>query len=326
MDTPSKGKAGWIAAFGVGILLALGTRETVARAGVATTRDSSSFKTPRKLTTDGIKNFFQLSDRIYSGGQPEGEAGFAALQKRGVKTIISVDGTRPDVETAARFGLRYVHIPFGYDGVLGTNAVRLVKAAQVFPGAVFIHCHHGQHRGPAAAAIVCEGLEGWTAERAHAWLELAGTDTNYAGLFKVVREFRPPGAEELATVATNFPTCATLPGLVEAMVQIDHQFDALKAVRLAGFRPPVDQPDLSPGHESLLLWESFREARRLDSAGQRGPAFLADLAAAEARAGELHRRLASLGAEVTPAGREAAEMAFHRMADTCVTCHVAHRN
>ena len=308
------------------ILLVLGRKDAVAGADVASTGDSALPKTPHRLAAAGINNFFQLTGRIYSGSQPSGDAGFATLKKRGVKTIISVDGTRPDVETAARFGLRYGHIPFGYDGVLGTNAERLVKAAQVFPGAVFIHCHHGQHRGPTAAAIVCEGLEGWTAERAHAWLELAGTDTNYAGLFKVVREFHPPSGQELANVATNFPAHAKLPGLVEAMVQIDQQLDALKAIRQAGFRTPANQPDLSPAHESLLLWESFREAQRLETARKRGASFLAELAGAEANADELHRRLTELSTETTPARREVAERTFKAMGQACAACHQKHRN
>ncbi len=319
------GMARWSGGFGLAGLLVLGHSALVAGPDTASPARTPPYW-PHKLAAAGISNFFQLGERIYSGGQPAGDAGFATLQQLGVKTIISVDGTRPEVETAARFGLRYVHLPFGYDGVLGTNAVRLVRAAQVFPGAVFIHCHHGQHRGPTAAALVCEGLEGWSAEQARAWLELAGTDTNYPGLFKVVREFHPPSAEELAGVATNFPATAKLPGLVEAMVQIDQQFGALKAIRQAGFRTPANQPDLSPAHESLLLWESFREAQRLASARQRGPEFLAELAGAEAKADELHRRLAGAGTEPTVTRREAAEQTFQAMGQACATCHQQHRN
>src|SRR5436190_7225199 len=64
---------------------------------------------PQPLHADGIENFFQLSDKVYSGSTPEGEKAFAELKKRGIKTIISVDGAKPDVETAKKFDLRYVH-------------------------------------------------------------------------------------------------------------------------------------------------------------------------------------------------------------------------
>src|SRR5262245_33238393 len=63
----------------------------------------------------GLHNVFRLSAKLYSGSVPEGETGFCSLCSLGVRTIISVDGARPDVATAHRFGLLYVHLPFGYD-------------------------------------------------------------------------------------------------------------------------------------------------------------------------------------------------------------------
>src|SRR5438046_379302 len=65
----------------------------------------------------GIENAFRVTDRMISGSQPEGDAAFAALAKAGVKTIISVDGSKPDVATAKKYGLRYIHLPIGYDGI-----------------------------------------------------------------------------------------------------------------------------------------------------------------------------------------------------------------
>src|SRR4051812_6205480 len=64
----------------------------------------------------GIHNLFRLSPKLYTGSVPEGEAGFRSLRALGVRTLISVDGARPDVATARRFGLLYVHLPIGYDG------------------------------------------------------------------------------------------------------------------------------------------------------------------------------------------------------------------
>ncbi len=105
------------------------------------------------LEAAGVHNLFRVSDRVYSGSTPDGDAGFAALERLGVKTIISVDGARPDAEAAARHGIRYVHLPFGYDGIPRDKAVALVRVARDSPGPVYVHCHHGKHRGPAAVAI-----------------------------------------------------------------------------------------------------------------------------------------------------------------------------
>ena len=93
----------------------------------------------RALHAPGLENFFQLTDTIYSGSAPEGDAGFQSLKDRGIKTIITVDGAKPDVELAKKYGLRYVHLPIGYDGVPEAQAMRMVKAAESLPGPVYIH-------------------------------------------------------------------------------------------------------------------------------------------------------------------------------------------
>ena len=84
-------------------------------------RDASppTEETPRLGAVDapGLHNVYRLTDKLLSGSGPEGDEGFASLQQLGVKTVLSVDGARPDVARARRFGLRYVHLPIGYDGV-----------------------------------------------------------------------------------------------------------------------------------------------------------------------------------------------------------------
>ena len=181
------------------------------------------------LTARGIDNFYQLSGRIYSGSSPEGEAAFADLKALGIKTIITVDGTKPDVETARRFGIRYVHLPIGYDGVPPQQALRLVKAAETLPGPIFVHCHHGLHRGPTGAAVICMALERWTPEQAGSWLRLAGTSTNYAGLYRSVKQFHPSAAEVMKTVSGDFPEKSAVSPLADVMIQIDERFDRLEA-------------------------------------------------------------------------------------------------
>jgi hypothetical protein len=212
-----------------------------------------------------------------------------------------------------------VHLPIGYDGVPTSDTWLLVKAVEVSPGPVFVHCHHGKHRGPTAAALACAGVEGWTAERALQWMETAGTATNYAGLYRSVREFRAPTREELRGLPADFPAQARVSDLAEAMVKIDDQFEGLKAIRSAGFHTPADQPDLSPGNQSLMLWESLREAQRLEASQKRGENFLAEMGKAENAAKDLHGRL-----KATATG--GAEQAFQAVAGSCSACHKAHRD
>src|SRR4051794_27773883 len=82
---------------------------------------------PVPIAEPGLPHAFRVSDRIYSGGSPDGEAGFAELERLGVKTIISVDGARPDVDAATRHGIRYVHLPVGYDGIPRERVLELSK-------------------------------------------------------------------------------------------------------------------------------------------------------------------------------------------------------
>src|SRR4051812_35836928 len=64
-----------------------------------------------------LTNAHRVTPKVLSGAEPEGDAGFAALRDLGVKTVLSVDGAKPDVDLAHEHGLRYVHLPIGYGGV-----------------------------------------------------------------------------------------------------------------------------------------------------------------------------------------------------------------
>ena len=81
----------------------------IAAASFAGTHAIHAGPQPQLIKSDGIENFYRLSDSIYSGSSPENEPAFVELQKHGIKTIISVDGAKPEVEMAKNFGLRYVH-------------------------------------------------------------------------------------------------------------------------------------------------------------------------------------------------------------------------
>ncbi len=272
------------------------------------------------LKAPGIDNFYQLTDRFYSGSAPEGDAAFAALQKLGIKTIITVDGTKPDVESARRFGIRYVHLPIGYDGVPAAQALRLVKAAETVPGPVYVHCHHGLHRGPAGAAVICMAEEGWTPDQAEAWLHLAGTATNYAGLYRSVEQFHPPSPEVLKKVSSDFPEKSAVSPLADVMIQVDGRFDNLKLIKKAGYKSPASHPDLNPAEEALLLDELFKELQRSPVVEKRPAQFKTKLSDAEQAAQALHESLARGDLGNVP------EAAFQRMNDACSACHTIYRN
>ncbi|HTG45440.1 MAG TPA: hypothetical protein VK633_13010, partial [Verrucomicrobiae bacterium] len=286
--------------------------------------------------TSGLHNLFRLGPNLYSGSAPEGSPGFAELRHLGIKTIITVDGTKPDVATAKTFGLRYVHLPHGYEGISASIQLKLIQAAETLPGPFYIHCHHGFHRGPAAAAILCMAQEGWTTAQAEEWLKTAGTATHYAGLYRAVREFRNPTAEQLLSVTAEFHEIADVPALVDLMVGIDARWDNLKEFRARGYESSEQHPDFEPANEAVLLWEHFREAQRLPGATERGQDFIAQLKTAEAKSKEaegLLRQLESTtvlasrdGRDPHPNLRAQLDQAFDVLHKNCASCHETYRD
>jgi protein tyrosine phosphatase (PTP) superfamily phosphohydrolase (DUF442 family) len=272
-----------------------------------------------RIEIAGVHNAFQVTDRVYSGSQPEGDEAFAALAKLGVKTIISVDGSKPDVEAARKHGLHYIHLPFGYDGVPTNRIVELAKAAGTKSGPIFVHCHHGLHRGPTAVAIICESTAGWTTNRAAAWMREAGTAADYAGLYRSAMTMQKPAFAQLDAIK-DLPEVAQTSSLVEAMVAIDGHFSALKLSQKAGWKAPPGHADISSAHEATLLWEQFREIPRTDHTAKRTQDYWALLAEAEQATDALCKLLRE------PTDTIAIDVAFKKTGRQCAACHTKYRN
>jgi len=259
----------------------------------------------------GIENAFRVTERILSGSQPEGDKAFRALADLGVKTIVSVDGAKPDLATARRFGLRYIHLPIGYDGVPQARVPELAKVAEIpAEGLIFVHCHHGKHRGPTAVAIMCESAEGWSPAKAEEWLRKAGTGTDYGGLYRSVLEFKPVTKEQIAAVGP-LPEVAKTPGIVDAMIAIDEHIDFLKGAQSAGW-------PRAAGDATLLL-EQYREIARLEDTAKRNDSYRALLAKGTEAATTLTDALRTHSADK-------ADFAFKQLRENCAACHKEHRN
>jgi protein tyrosine phosphatase (PTP) superfamily phosphohydrolase (DUF442 family) len=263
--------------------------------------------------TSPLENLRKLSPTIYSGGEPVGDAAFSKLAEMGIRAVISVDGIRPDIEGARKHGLRYIHIPVGYEGVNPNARAALTRVVRDITGPVFIHCHHGKHRGPAAAAVACMAAGQMTHEQALEYMKVAGAGQEYQGLWTDVREFQPLAAD------------AQLPELVEAakveplaafMSALDRPWDAVKAAQTAGWKPGAD-PTKAPAQQALLLWEGLRESRRtLDGSDETLEATMDE---AVQHASDLRQALEANQLEVATA-------AYKKLEASCAQCHVDYRN
>ncbi len=273
--------------------------------------------TPVDIAT--IKNALRWNDNIYSGSCPVGEAGYKALAAMGIKTVVSVDGATPDVEDAHKAGLRYVHIPVEYSGITREDALKIIRAVRDLPGPVFIHCHHGLHRSPAATALVAIALANFDNAKADAALHQAGTGLNYKGLWKDVDEFKAPTKAEIDAADNSFPETARPATFIEAMVHIDERFDGLKVVKDGNLKSIANHPDTDPATEALLLREAFTELNRMDATAKRGPDFATKMQAAQDASQKLE--------DAIRAGNpDAANTAYDATKTTCGSCHKIYRD
>ena len=219
----------------------------------------------RRLNYESLPNAYQVNSHVISGGVPDGDNGFEQLRRLGVKTIISVDGAKPDLKRAKSHGLSYVHVPHGYDGISESQSKALAKAVLELPGPIYIHCHHGKHRSPAAAIVACIGAGLAEPGSGTAFLRAAGTSERYVGLYEAARLAKKLDRSDLGALQISFSETAQVTPLARAMVDIERTFDRLRQSRESGWRSPRSHPDLMPAHEALILKEHFVELLRLRS-------------------------------------------------------------
>jgi hypothetical protein len=271
----------------------------------------------------GLHNIIRVNAKLLSGSVPEGDTGFQTLQKLGVKTIISVDGAKPEVERAKRFSLRYVHLPIGYDGVPAVQGLRLTRAVRDLPGLIYMHCHHGKHRSPAAAAVVKLCLDDQcTVKQAINLMKQAGTDPGYVGLYASPIRLKRPTADELNKISSDFPEIASTGTLVHRMVEIDTRWEHLKLLERNDWKLTKEHPDLDPAHEAMLLREHYMELGRLPETKQRPLVYRQMLKQAEEEACQLHIALQQHGM----VKRSLAEVAFKASVVSCTRCHAQYRD
>lgn len=206
------------------------------------------------LSQSDLQNVFQIDDQIYSGSEPEGKEGFEALRKMGIKTIVSVDGIEPDLKLAKAAGIKYVHIPIGYDGISQEAGFAFAQVARELKGAIYIHCHHGRHRSPAAAAVVglCRGSV--NKKQAIQFLEQAGTSKSYTGLWRDINQFQVP------TPNSKLPKLvesAQIDPTVKMMARISRQLGQLKKMNESEAKHVKEMLPIS-----TLLREEFHETAR----------------------------------------------------------------
>ena len=104
----------------------------------------------------GIQKFEQINEHLYRGAQPA-EAGFQALKKMGIHTVLDLrdraSQTRWERHIVESLGMRFLTIPMDLhaptDGEMA-HVLTLLNSSEGWP--VFVHCEGGRDRTSAVIA------------------------------------------------------------------------------------------------------------------------------------------------------------------------------
>lgn len=283
------------------------------------------------LHWEGLHNVVHFAEDLYSGSSPETPEAFASLARRGIKTIVSVDGAPPLVALAKAAGIRYVHIPVAYATITPEQQAQLARVAKERPKPIYLHCHHGKHRGPAAAAVLWRCNDGaCTAAKSLELLKAAGTDPKYQGLYAVVEAFSPP-ASDLADSSKEelppLPESVAPPALVDAMIDLDGVWDRWKIRQAAGWPIPIENYEKvrEAAADATLLREQYEEMLRLPEADRRPAEFRMMLKAGREAAISMEVKL-GLKKPLSPELRKKLQAELVAVGKTCSGCHAKFRD
>jgi protein tyrosine/serine phosphatase len=121
-----------------------------------------------------VKNFGQMDDRFYRGGQPE-ERDFKDLAALGVKTIVDLrdDPASYEKRDSEAAGMRYVNIPMSDSSRPRDEQIEqfLKLANDPATGPFFVHCAGGRHRTGVMGAVYRMTKYGWDFDQAYKEME-----------------------------------------------------------------------------------------------------------------------------------------------------------
>ncbi|MCG3137687.1 MAG: hypothetical protein HJJLKODD_01536 [Phycisphaerae bacterium] len=305
---------GFLGMVTVGLLLGSACQEPVCH---PPTVEQQTFK----QAYPGLKNVSQFNDQLINGSAPESREAFETLRSMGIHTIISVDGARPEVELARQFGIRYVHLPIGYDGITPEEGRQLIAAYRDLPKPIYLHCYKGLHRGPAAGAYILVGSGQCPTEQAKRWMFQAGMSEEYPGLIAAVEQRQVATVEELGAPRDDYPSVAKVGGFSQLMSGVARSVDHLKLVQQAGWQTPADHPDLAPANEGKILYHYFTALAEEGAQNNRPAALQEGLTRAVIITGDL---LLLMESESPPTAD--LDQLMVRLDQECKSCHHGFRN
>lgn len=220
-----------------------------------------------------LHNLHQLTPELYSAAEPVGVEAYEELASLGIKTVISVDGVAPDKKLAESYGIEVVHIPTTYDGITDEQSRALAHAMATMPRPIFVNCHHGKHRGPAAICVGAIGSGDITNDQAIAFMKLAQTSPKYKGLWKAAETAKPLSETELHDDSIVLVEAAVIEDFVEGMAELSRLSDLIIECADNDFLAPEEHPDLAPISLAGQIHNLFRDMEDDQETIEHGPDF-----------------------------------------------------
>ena len=173
----------------------------IALAGISNAQVS---KTSEAFPNVKIKNFGQMDENYFRGGQPKKDQ-YGQLKDLGITTIIDLRNDPEEYEktTAESLGMKYINIPMD-DAEYPSDATIdqfLKEINDPANGKMYVHCKGGKHRAGVTGAVYRMEKYGWDYDQAFAEMERFKFDTSWGR--KVMKTFVQDYAKKMETKKTN---------------------------------------------------------------------------------------------------------------------------
>lgn len=123
------------------------------------------------LSRVGIKNFGQMDDRFFRGGQPKADE-YPELAALGVRTVIDLqnDPTSYEKQNVEALGMKYINIPMSDKDYPETAKIEqfLKLVNDPTTGKFYVHCAGGRHRTGVMGAVYRFNLYNWNYDQVYA--------------------------------------------------------------------------------------------------------------------------------------------------------------
>jgi protein tyrosine/serine phosphatase len=159
-----------------------------------------------QATNVTIKNFGQMDERFFRGGQPKEEE-YKELAALGIKTVIDLRDDPKDYEKASAeaLGMRYVNIAMSDKAYPAAATIdeflKLVDDPST--GKFYVHCAGGRHRTGVMGAVYRFNHNGWDYDKVYAEMKKFDFYTRFGhgDLKKFVQDYAVSFHNHKATAA-----------------------------------------------------------------------------------------------------------------------------